>query len=376
MSSTLTPYSLPSEMWMTFGMLPRRAHGYRFNRTLLMAQIPKFVGITFAALICQSAMAEDLVRLLAAEKGDHLSFFLPITHVGTSVEDGGAYLDDVIRIAFRQSTALYDESSLSVGPISWLNDCPKEFVDGELDERLDKAFHEAVQGSAFWNANTLFKKKVSRFTKMHHIVLSLGGQPPLDSTEPIIFRRPAQRLLHAEHHIPYESIETTDEIFTAYCDVDVEERHAFVRSLVSEGNSERARGQTTTPKQYLDDAATLYVGYLNLAMAELRGQKDIGQAVPESEFDIRLGGVYIWPRNQLWIKRINQLAKTTAIPFYALGAAHFPTLESRKGLITLLREEGYSLTLITDRNELNKILRRHQKYNAIPDSDQKMRKPR
>src|SRR5471032_1197507 len=66
-----------------------------------------------------------------------------------------------------------------------------------------------------------------------------------------------------------------------------------------------------------------------------------------------------YSRNKLWVKKINAIAGGNEVPFYPLGAGHFFSTKHSRGLISLLRDEGYSITLVKDYQHLRFILSRH-----------------
>jgi len=316
---------------------------------------------TIAMLICHSTVADDMARVFVAEKGHHVAFLLPVTHNGSSVETHGAYLDTVIRPVFGRSTRVYFEGSLPMSG-ALISSCPNgDFVDSELDEKLNRRFLEVTEGSSFWDKQPV-KAMVGRFTKIHqYFSHSLLSVPP--GLSPNMWPGlPVHAMLQDDFHLPGSSIEKTDDLFATYCAMDSDDRQMFVRALVAPTEAkENKNGPDNTAERDDKALSQKYLEWLSLAVAELNGRR-IDNPDHERDRDWMFEAYnkfVLTARNRLWITKMNAIANSDETPFYALGVGHFYSTKHTKGLIQLLREEGYSVALVKDRAELDTISAKH-----------------
>lgn len=91
--------------------------------------------------------------------------------------------------------------------------------------------------------------------------------------------------------------------------------------------------QINNPDKSKKEMEELVAAYVSMDMAQ------IAKLTEENEDFKGYADQFIYSRNKTWIAKIEEYIKKESV-FFAVGAAHLPT---EKGVIALLREEGYTV---------------------------------
>jgi hypothetical protein len=175
---------------------------------------------------------------------------------------------------------------------------------------------------------------------------------------------------------PFRSVENTGDFFSAYCALTPLDRAALIGSLIGKAgaldNDSRApmssrqmreQSVTTLDALYHDNLANLKG---TLAARFPAGQVAAPPATPGNSnyaqpwaaSELIYQRYVLVERNRNWLAQLPGVLASERLPFYAIGVAHFADGPHGPGLITLLREAGYRVSLIDGDAALNAVLAR------------------
>lgn len=319
----------------------------------------------FAVMIFMSLLsfsrAEDLPRLFLVERGNSAAFFLPITHLASAVEINDRYLDQIIRPAYDSSTELLDETA-AIGPENFFVSCDAhEISDASIDPALDNEFSLAVAGSYWDSFDPLMRANVGRFMKF--LMVFLPPEKQHANPQDLYTSPPVQAILFQQEKKPHSSIESVSDMFNAYCSLSVSERELLIRYAISISRTPETSQIELMRKKIPKMLSSQYLEELQKAVVTLNSvsppQSSISQRVllaPAVDEKAAYGKYALALRNKNWMNTINKISEQPGTAFYALGAAHFADGPNRQGLISLLRENGYRVSLIKSPDQIKKIL--------------------
>jgi TraB/PrgY/gumN family len=315
------------------------------------------IAITCLSSICR---ADDLPRLFVAQRGNSLAFFLPIAHHASTSEINDRYLDRVIRPAYKASTQLLDEFSALDPSIFFASCSSQEILDTSIDYALNEKFTAAVKGTYWDSFHPALRDNVGRFVKFWEVYLP----PPQTNTDPqkiLEASLPVQAILLGEEQKPHNSIENSIDVFNAYCSLSITEREFLIRHAISMANDPNNLPDYRVIKQFPAVLSHLYMEALKRARVTLNSSpvdeiRASNQNVLAGDEKAANDKFLLELRTKNWIKNIDATSRQSGTAFYALGAAHFADGPHWKGLITLLKEDGYHVTLVKSSDQLEKIL--------------------
>jgi|GEM_PF-6602268 len=342
-----------------------------------------------AAAAGPAAAARPVIgpRLLLVQKDGRAALFLPESHVGSAAQDD-AYFRSVIRPAFAASSALLAERS----KVSWFDStyyqstCPDE---GQAEAALDADLNAALRRNAPAVPPALRAVSpldrldtLGRFIRFHWLFVNAHkrayGQLP-DAASParsFKIRNAQSGVLLAGAPRRADSVEDTGTWLHAYCAMPPAQRASLIADAIAQSlappdpaDADRSPEQLRAATDR--DTDTSYQRALDDLRATLRAPFPTGRAdAPPPEAgnanfarawtpaELTMNRFMIVERSQAWVAGLPAVLRRERLPFYALGAAHFADGPAGPGLITLLRDAGYSVSLLRDRRELDAALAR------------------
>ena len=163
------------------------------------------------------------------------------------------------------------------------------------------------------------------------------------------------------------TVEDMTTMLHAYCALEPEKRALLIAATITQhaktdnDHSPSVSASTIQNETY----AAINFSYLQ-SLSQMRAavqlpflpvkERRTVNGITESESVIER--FMIVERGREWVYRLATVMQHERLPFYALGAAHFPDVPAGPGLITLLRAAGYRVSLIADKRALNAALAR------------------
>jgi hypothetical protein len=335
-------------------------------------------------LLSSSAGAAGIgARLLLVQKDGHSALFLPETHIGSPAQDD-AYFRDVLRPAFAASSVLLAERSSA----SWFDHDYYQAAcadNSQAEAALDPALADALRKHPPAVAPALrafvpdhWTDSIGRFLRfqilfinlrVHGVPLPNGAVAPASTYQ---VRNAQSSILMTEAPRRFASVEDLGTFLHAYCALTPAQRAALIAETIRLSNEPNlaepgksvAQLRTAT-YQTLD---TEYREALTNMHANLQRSGNAQGTATWTPIELLTNKYLLAERNQAWIAGLPVMMASERLPFYALGAAHFSDTPAGPGLITLLRNAGYSVTLIEDRRVLNVALSRLPALQEQPDS--------
>jgi len=352
------------------------------------------VGICSAGAADATAAGPLPPRLVAAERNGQLLLLLPETHAGLR-NQYDRYFQTVIapRVCRVQPVA---ERALITAPGRGLRyqPCPDQQpdetqVDAALNAVLPEllpASYRAVQPppapvsgfSRFMRFDPVMEDAFFNPTGRYAPPWVAQAKPavPADVTTNYasVTTNYAGRLMPYAPR-PYAPVDTPVSSYQAYCSLAPAQRTALAQAALQKRL--RQAGHAPPPDQ-LDrheddenverreleaDVARLdrhYRDWLRRITQTVAGEQGTaatsGAASPDGEMidqHQRDRDRYVLAaRNQVWIARLPRMTAGERLPFMVLGAAHLPDSSAGPGLLRLLREGGYRLTLVRNHAQL------------------------
>lgn len=310
-------------------------------------------------------------RLLAAEKQGQLIFLLPETHVGLRWQFD-PYFERVIRPAFAAASVLLSERSEEVQLEQRLRyqACAD---DDPIERQVDPAVNDALPGilpktiwgrvpppapvtgfSRFMRTELLIDDIY--FHKYADAATTARERPPHDVPADATEGYAAHLMLGAPR--PHLSVDTPDSLYQSYCWLPPSARNDLAASLLRMRDDEAGAGAGVLASPVTVDAGLTAMGKAYRAMLVQTVHTLDGDAVAPALTPTELGVArfVLAARNRGWIGRLPALAAGQRLPFLVLGAAHFPESNAGPGVIHLLRDAGYRVTLVRDREQLQGLL--------------------
>lgn len=323
------------------------------------------------------ANADIGARLLLVEKEGRMALFLPEEHFGSPAQDD-SYFRQVIRPAFAASSAMLAElSSVSLFDRAYFKAaCPDEDpAEATLDTALNAALSRyPSQAPALLRdiAAADAPMTMGRFIRTQTLLMRLvghglwGDAHPAGKPVTVFTARSAQSsVLMALAPRRAISVDNLDIWLADYCGLTSPQRLSLIVTLVRKSAEQLAAPADLRPaavrraRLYRDTDAEY-----RQALAELRadlpgthaGNTDRSGKLPADE--LLLEQYLLRERNRQWVAALPAILARERLPFYALGARHFADGPTGPGLITLLHNAGYSITLIPHRQALDAVLAR------------------
>lgn len=338
---------------------------------VLRLPAPRIAAVLAAAMLvhAHAATAGTAARLLVAEKDGRALFLLPESHVGTPTQQD-AYFRETIRPAFAASSALLLErgASAQLSPDYFGRRCDVEGPD-EPDEDADldaalRAHPDPVLGRVLPLDEHL--QRLGRFIRFEMLLQAWSARAYRQAADGAADAH-AVRVLPAQSGQlmtalprPYRSVDDAASFFQAWCALAPAERSVLVRGLIDDLD---APPQPPEAEQGLRGVYRTIDTTYAASLAALRATLAGAPAADAVERQWTRGELIrqrylITERNRGWIAQLPSVLASERLPFYAIGAAHFVDGPYGAGLITLLREAGYRVSLVTDRPALRAVLAR------------------
>lgn len=369
------------QIWLT---PVHRAPAWRAGRPYAMV-LAMLVASTAAA----SAGTDFGARLLLVEKDDRIALFLPESHIGSPAQND-RYFRHVIRPAFAASSALLAERS----NVSWLDEtyfeaaCP---VESEAEAALDPALNTALRQHPPQVPPDLLPAlramspidsidRLGRFMRFYALFVNLHRRDSgakLNTAGARSFKvRNAQSgvLLALAPHRAY-SVEDTGTFMHAYCALQPTQRASLITDTITQSAqpdpddaSKSATALRTAAYQKIDAEYRQVLTDLRAAFPAPFSAGPIAAPPPVAEntnylrtwtpAELAVNKFMLSGRSQAWIAELPNVLQRERLPFYALGAAHFADGPYGDGVITLLRNAGYTVSILRNRHELDAALAR------------------
>ena len=337
-------------------------------------------------LLCAHPQPDALLgpRLLLVQKDGRMALFLPETHIGTPAQND-AYFRTVIRPTFDASSVLLTERSIA----PWFERgydaaaCPDEgaaesALDGDLTAAVNR--HPPATLAILRAGMTADIGTLGRFIRFDRLFVDVHmraiGQAPLPAgagSRRIRVRNAQSGVLMAGAPRPAASVENTGTMLRAYCSLPPAQRVVLIRGTIALSDA-LSDAQPGTAHISVPDAALRADSYrgidaeyrqvLSCMRAGLRHGSlqardcGAGDGQQRTEPDLTVNRFMIVARGQAWVDGLAAVMQRERLPFYALGAAHFPDGPAGPGLITMMREAGNQVSLLDDRHALEAALAR------------------
>ncbi|KQQ36094.1 hypothetical protein ASF61_07795 [Duganella sp. Leaf126] len=356
-------------------------------------------------------------RLIAAERDGRLLLLLPETHAGLR-DQYDHYFRAVIMPAFAASSALFSERSSPVQADTQLRYRPcadQQPDEAQVDAALNATLPELLPAT-YWGVQTP-PAPVTGFSRFMRVQMVLEDayfnsagwyappwqpQPVPDLPSDLTTHYAARLMLDAPRRAV--SVDTPDSSFKAYCSLTPAQRTALARAAMQQRLRQAGHAP---PRDQLDrpvDAGAVERQDLQDEVAQMDADyrqilKRIAQALERTDLADPIGKVgkidrnsendtndtndihgkvgkfandasdqnqraidryLLGARNRVWVAQLPQMTAGQRLPFMVLGAAHFldADADSGPGLLRLLRDDGYRLTLVQDRRQLAVLLRK------------------
>jgi hypothetical protein len=352
----------------------------RFTRQLLLFLT---CAVVFA---CQ---AQPLPRLLAIESQNGVGFLLPETHFGLKVEFD-AYYSNVILPAAKASNLVVPEGvqlGAAMHDPNSRSDCagldPKKARRKESEALVNKFLFDhpgrLVIGGFAQTHKESERQTFVDLIAMYPFILKLdeinvqakervfplpGWQDPsvLSKLDRYIMSRDGRR----------EPLEDFGDFKRSFCLVPEDRQHEFVKALIALHAVREDYDKVDLSKGELCFRSGMRQIKNQLmcmgAVAARGGSATSATCAPPERFptaECQLyprvhEAYYEWllvARSKAFVKRIEESMQADT-PFVIVGQAHVPDSEQGPGLITLLTEKGYKLSLIENRKQLEALLAR------------------
>jgi hypothetical protein len=328
-------------------------------------------------------------RLLLAQKDGRVALFLPESHIGSPAQED-AYFRAVIRPAFAASSALLAERS----SVSWFDKTYDQATcqdEGEAEAALDPALNDALQKHAPAAPPAPAElppalRSVApvdrigtpgRFMRFYLLFMNVhqrayGAIPAEAGARSFRIRNAQSAVLLVAAPRRVVSVEDTGTWLRAYCALGPEQRASMIAETIMRSGrppdiaDAGKTGAELRDATYRDNDAA-YRRALHAARAALRSPDATGLAAARQAGDahaaqastagqLAIDRFTLAERSRAWVAALPAALQRERLPFYALGAAHFADGPHGPGLITLLREAGYTISVLADRRALDAAL--------------------
>lgn len=325
-------------------------------------------------------------RLLLAQKDGRVALLLPESHIGSPAQED-KYFRAVVRPAFAASSALLAERS----SVSWFDKtydqatCPDE---GEAEAALDPALNDALRRhappappalpAALRSLSPVDRiDTLGRFMRFYLLFMgahqrAYGAIPAKAGARGFQIRNAQSGVLLAGMPKRTSSVENTGTWLHAYCALSPAQRASMIADTIAHGAQPPDQadagksGAELRDSTYRDNDAA-YRRLLEevrnvLRPPAARARYASGHTRDASGNQTRSAGqraidrFTLSERSRGWVAALPAVLQRERLPFYALGAAHFADGPHGPGLITLLREAGYTVSLLPDRRALESAL--------------------
>lgn len=308
-------------------------------------------------------------RLLAATQGGRTMLLLPESHTGLQSQYD-RYFELVIKPAFLSSSRLLVErpEEIQLAEDIRYKSCPNEAVserevDAEINAVLAEVAPKTIWGRVPAPAPLEHFSRFMRTELLFDVLYYRKADPDRTAMEhPRV--KPGSGILPGyawslmnDSPRPYTSVDTPQSMFRVYCDMAPAARNDFAHSLLKlrqEVLDARRRGGDS-----MDAVAELHRVYrvaLNHTLAAVQGDNPISTAAVETPEELQIGRFLLAGRNREWISSLPSLTSNERLPFMIIGAAHFPDTAAGPGLVHLLRDAGYHLSVVQNRAALALLL--------------------
>jgi hypothetical protein len=247
-------------------------------------------------------------------------------------------------------------------------------VDSEMNATIN-----AHLRSTIWNLHPLPEpiEDFGRFMRFDALLnIATGKNPDITVTKKIDMRRlapGADKVLMAGAPRPFESVDNTESYFSAYCTMTPSQRTELITALIKaidQFTKADAIATNSTPDRGEQSISVMYSTLLRLVQYAIdkhpaNWEEGLATLQPEQLSFIRqslftdqtdIDRFLIYQRNRTWMQQLPSYLTSERLPFYVLGGFHFLDGPAGPGLISMLRQSGFTVTLVKDRKELNGIL--------------------
>ncbi|PTT81102.1 hypothetical protein DBR42_18420, partial [Pelomonas sp. HMWF004] len=159
----------------------------------------------------------------------------------------------------------------------------------------------------------------------------------------------------------FRSVDDTASLFAAYCAMAPVQRAALIRGYLDAlvaAQQPAATPSAQTLQAFYRDMDALYLRVLNRLRTEAAVAPLAAEPTPEPDSPkaVAKQAFLITQRNRGWMAQLPAVMAQERLPFYAIGAAHFVDGPHQTGLVSMLRAQGYRVTLVDGPNALQRLL--------------------
>lgn len=327
--------------------------------------------LAYTARLSSAAAAGSIPRLWAVTEKGHQGalYLLPVTHYDVETEYDDYFYKTIVPIAMKT-----DVFFLEAAPVesSEVPACPTPLADTPKNrEILRQAYSDTER--ALYDVTAPIQKKPAGLTdqdwadvqEVQHIptrratsklteyglILSMAKSlnmaqaqhPEWKSKAGYLFNPDVARYLVRERMAKgiktNRSIDTTNDVVAAYCNIDSARRGQYLQKELAEYDPTKF---VPLSKEKLARLNTSFVHSIQTGV--LSGDVE---ASPQDEYFRHL----VCDRNETWLMRMRQDLASGSTTFYALGGAHIfqPGVQHANrcdGLLERLRKDGYTVTLV------------------------------
>lgn len=338
-------------------------------------------AVSVSAANLNSAQRPMPARLVAAERDGQLLLLLPETHLGVRSEFDG-YFKQVIEPAFAASRTLLAERSEDAQLDEGLRykacsdeDSSEAEVDAAINELLPTILPMTIWGRMPPPA------PVTGFGRFMRVALLLEGtylKKYANATSTVAEHQPKKvpasiaasyaAQLYRDAPRAQRSLDTPATMFAVYCAMSPVERNALATSLSRFRPDEIARNNDMVLTQEKMRAGAARLDTTDRDLLDRNARIIAGQTAPASARTLpaAIERFLLDGRNRSWIAQLPELTEGQRLPFFILGAAHFADSNSGPGMIRLLRDAGYHMSLVENRRQLDGLLARLPPAAAMP----------
>ncbi|MCA3031486.1 MAG: hypothetical protein ING73_12610 [Rhodocyclaceae bacterium] len=317
-----------------------------------------------------SAHAQVLPRLYLVEKESLIGFIRAESHLPLKVEND-LYFSQIVLPASRLATAYVEEDfPPSLSASGRMNKCNNASVTSngwEINEQTLNAFLARSHGRQVIHSIALSTKdkrelvdaieSLPFFLKLQDVLdqITVKANPPhvqraLRDTTSNRLRREMITKRNAKHIL----IEEAEEIREAFCRVPEPQQQQVVQAIV------RHAGRDDLGTLDLGEAERCFMHELSLANTQLKCRAEKANCTERPMFPI-CSMKNDWPsqampfvlieRTNAWLTNFDRYIEQE-IPFFSVGNIHLLDTSLGKGLLTLLSERGYRVTLVQTKAQL------------------------
>lgn len=336
------------------------------------------IAIVACALPLAAGAATSTPRLLFVQKDGHVAFMLPETHIGTP-RQRDSYFASTIQPAFKASSMLLlEKGDTSHRDAEYAaKACQHEGADeAALDTALDAAIARHPATRAMRIKYTPQKlTTTSRFYRFDLLLRGLLNMSP-DMVDRAADAGPELRLLPSMSSRlmqaaprPWRSLDSLAANFDAYCALSSADRVVLLSHYIDLAKVVAEPPSSASQQKQIDEVYSQTDALDQSSLTAIAATLDGTRATPPPSNNERSrvrNTFMLVARNRGWMAQLPALFAARELPFFAIGAGHFVDGNDGPGLITMLREAGYTVVQVRDAAHLRTLLAGRPSVARVP----------